>query len=710
MQLSINSSKAFKEPNLNDQFAKPIKPFTQSAPKSIKPILLPRAILNQKGRRMMGIFRFDKERLFPEEGIIKKCFGKKITYILHSKQFMQSSLCYKYLKSITLFGEEESQKFYAYCQIKSVRDYVMLDTERVYVREMSTFHRLCYVPKAGSIKLENMNRKFWSALQKRKKAFVNYLDLIVGLNGKSTKKKEDLLNVLEKISKIRILKSLKIIIGYDRFLSLNKSIPKPKNKKRDPKDKQNLCMDALMELINKPEISNIYLRISRSLVAKECPESYYDERSDSKSDILTFFEYLKPILEKIHCLRFHFNQRLDVRNYSEDNQYCFDVQGYEPFESGLIDMSKLPQKWKRILDIYVETNDIEEQFRLLDLLSNCKSLRSLQLKFEGPVNLYSEDELSNEEKEDFKALASKLEEVVLYRNCFSVDNSYFGKILSVMKKERTKLKKLELFYCYSTPSEMFRGSEHAIQKIDFKHYISMEAKGLDKFTSLEELKLTSRGNDFKELRNCLKKLPNLRKLWISFANTKDVKESENYLDYKGENPDQEEDQSIDEDESEGEIEENLDENHQENELVRTNESFPFDQLRKIKELTMRINPEYNNKLWEVDLKNNSEHLQNLEFFEIIYKPERMTIKSLCLIIDLMVSLKNLKIFRLEGNIKNIFIPDELPDSLVKSLKLSIDGEIKRIQSQIENYAVENKSLQEISIGRFEGFGFESIKY
>ena len=107
MNQETYSLKSFKKSDHVDSKMK-LAQFISPVPKVPRQYLRLRAFFNSRQKRD-NLFR-SKQKEFPEQKIITKYFGKKVTYVNNPSKLFTLSGCYKYFKSIT-FTENKSYMY-----------------------------------------------------------------------------------------------------------------------------------------------------------------------------------------------------------------------------------------------------------------------------------------------------------------------------------------------------------------------------------------------------------------------------------------------------------------------------------------------------------------------------------------------------------------------------------------------------------------------
>ena len=143
------------------------------------------------------------------------------------------------------------------------------------------------------------------------------------------------------------------------------------------------------------------------------------------------------------------------------------------------------------------------------------------------------------------------------------------------------------------------------------------------------------------------------------------------------------------------------------------DSFPFNDLKIIKELTVIILPDFKSKEWGVSLSNDLPNLKNLEALKICDKSDgMMLLKALNPLINSCKFLKNIKSVHIESEMKSLLL--EKRGLLVEELEVCIRQKEEEVLHKalvsLNELTSSNKFLRSFYIGGFNGFDHTAIKY
>lgn len=653
-----------------------------------KQYLRVRAFMTSK-QRQAGLFQSGKQEELPEPNVFHKYFGKKVTYIKSIPKLLTSPTCYKYFKSV-VFTEHVGRTYKLYkLSDNSLAGLVILH-HPIMLRKDS-FMRM--IPRLKpSTRLESCcSFQSWALMPgKMKSQFKHqslmFEEMLPSLGNRNKQPRESFIPVA--------LVTKKTLRTLHLDLVDNSSL----GKIRRLGFRENQGFSKYEE-----EIFNILLKIDQLGL------SQWYIRVPFSPKFLQKVERFQSIFEKIDFLGFHYDQQ---EGRIEEIDCPYDIKGYKYSTPNLNQLKHLTQNRKKVLDFYVKSLEGEQKIDMFEILSYCKSLKGLYIKFladdpfiteknkryykkESYNYGYNNDNDSNDDDADdhsdrkdkdtgaktsqlnkkvepdrSNSWASNLSDVVLSldytKRSWCDPHVFYHEIFTIIKEKSSNLKTLEIFLCES------RTVRHQYYHDD-KRYTELKAKleGLEKITSLEELKLTISVRQYQDKPKLSFKLPNLKKLWLNFGDSRDS---------------------------------------------NWDDGIQIDSLQKLKELRITIYPDFEGPKWGRQFVKNIPYLQNLEILEIINKgnlcQQAISFKTFCSLIKRLRLFKNLRSLTILAEIKSPLLiqEGEMPEEVEEYMHLGQEDTLGKMKTLVQDYVESNKALEYLSVGKFQGFSIEKIKY
>ena len=701
------SLKAFKKSDHADSNMK-FSQFISPVPKISRQYLRLKAFLNSRQKRD-NLFR-SKQKKFPEQKVITKYFGKKVTYVNNSSKLLTSSGCYKYLKSITFTENENENCMYEAmiksriyeAMIKSLVDLVIFNQNLTL--EESSFLKIVSRLKP-STKSESFNNfESWVSIPEKIRALIKHQNLKVGESAMPWQKNKEEDSVEDEDEEgeggeeeenedrdveedgdedsedNEKMEDWEISSASCRRIVRKNQPKKLKKRKRIPYLNTSLLAKRSLNILQLDLAGNSYWRYSNFREASSENQiinvlldinqlvlTQLHLRVSVSPRFLKNLEELKPILEKVDLLGLDYKQD-QAQEYRYNTVYRIEKYRYPTKD--MIEMKHLFQNKKKVLEIYTGSSFSgfgSENIDMFEILNCCKSLKALYIKsvadpFMTNNRKYrsyqkNKDGENEVDKDESYAWTSNLTDLVLSFNyIYGGPHKFFDEFYSIIRRECHNLKTLELF-------------EYEDIKEEDRTSINMETEGLEEITSLEELRLSTNGENMEYLREPLLKLQKLRKLCLDF---KYAQEASSWDEY-----------------------------------------FPFDCLGNIKELRIKIYPDYKSEKWGERFIKKIHYLENLEALEIIDSSDNgITMKSFFDLIENLTLLKNLRSLDIKTTVTSLSsrYSEPLPEALEVCVRNKEEELLNNAKEILQSFFNSNKHMDRFYLGELEGFSFECIQF